>query len=484
MTQKIIVDPVTRIEGHLKIEVELDNGRVVDAKASGTLFRGFEMILQGRDPRDAQHLTQRICGVCPISHGISSVLNLDDAFGIKPPTNGRILRNLIHGANFIQSHILHFYHLAALDFVKGPETAPFIPRYDGEGVYRLPKSVNEAAVGHYIQALDIRKKTHMMVSAFGAKAPHCTVLVPGGVTEVVKQDKVDLFAKLLQEVTDFVDNVYIPEVMAIAGAYEDNFAVGRGCGNLLAYGVFPLVDGDDPEGDNQLIKGGCYTDGQFTTFDAAKINEHVMYSWFDSNTSQRHPSEGITKPVAGKRNAYSWIKAPRYGDKPHEVGPLARMWINKEPRTFGLGDKAFSVLGRHFARAVETSLVAHAMKEWLDQLVPGEPTFAPFEIPKECRGMGLTEAPRGALGHFVEVRDYRIANYQCVVPTTWNCSPRDDHGVMGPVEEALMETTVKDPENPVELVRIVRSFDPCLACAVHLLEVKGHKKDIMAFRVS
>lgn len=411
------------------------------------------------------------------------MLNLDNAFGIKPPRNGRIVRNLVQGANYLMSHVLHFYHLAALDYVKGPDTAPFIPRYDGKDVYRLPKAANDAAVANYIKALDIRKKAHMMVATFGAKAPHTTVFIPGGVTEVVTQEKIDNFAKLLAEVTDFIDNVYIPDVLAVAKFYEEWFEIGRGCGNMLAWGVFPLGDGDDPDGQNQFIKRGRYTDGEFGPADPSKIKEHVMYSWFESGTSQRHPSEGITKPDPSKRNAYSWLKAPRYDEKPHEVGPLARMWVNKEPQTSGLGEKAFSVLGRHFARAVEASLLAHAMKDWLAELVPGEPTFKPFEIPKEAKGMGLTEAPRGALGHFIEIKDYRIANYQCVVPSTWNMSPRDDHGVPGPLEQALIGAPVKDPENPVELVRIVRSFDPCLACAIHLLEVKGHKKNAMVFRI-
>lgn len=409
------------------------------------------------------------------------MLNLDDAFGILPPKNGRILRNLIQAANYVQSHILHFYHLAALDYVKGPDTAPFIPRYEGD--YRLPKDVNDMAVSHYIQALDMRKKAHQLLAVFGAKAPHTTVFIPGGVTSLVTAEKVDQFVKLLDELIAFVDNVYIPDVLAVAGIYDDWFGIGAGCKNLLVWGVFPLTDEKDLDGQQQFIKRGRYTNGEWAPVDPQEVTEHVMYSRFESKTSKRHPSEGMTVPEPHKSGAYSWLKAPRYADLPHEVGPLARMWVNKEPGTLGLGDKAFSVLGRHYARAVECSLVAHAMKEWAAQLEPGQPCFTPHDIPKEARGQGLTEAPRGALGHWIEIKDHVIHNYQAVVPSTWNICPRDDNGVMGPLEQALVGTPVKDPNQPIELVRVVRSFDPCIACAVHLLKVKGHKKEAMSFRI-
>lgn len=480
MAQKIVIDPITRIEGHLKIEVEVDNGKVVDAKSSGTLFRGIELILKGRDPRDACHIVQRICGVCPIAHGMASMLCLDDAFGVKPPPNGRIVRNLIQGANYLQSHILHFYHLAALDYVKGPETPPFIPRYEGD--YRLPKEINDKAVEHYLQALTIRKKAHEMLAIFGAKMPHVTVFTAGGVTEGVTSEKIGQFKQYLQEITSFVDNVYVPDVLAVAKFYgDDGFSIGTGCKNMLAYGAFKLTDEDDPDGQKQLFKRGCYANGQFAPVDKNKITEEVKYSWFADSTTGRYPGEGATEPAPGKSGAYSWLKAPRYNGLPYEVGPLARQWVGKQKDVLGLGEKAFSVLGRHFARALETSQVAHAMFDWLDQLVPGEPTFTPFDVPQEGMGVGLHEAPRGALGHWITIRDHRIDNYQAVVPTTWNGGPRDDRGQRGPIEEALVGSPVKDPNNPFELVRIVRSFDPCIACAVHVLEIKGVSKNAKSF---
>lgn len=409
------------------------------------------------------------------------MLCLDDAFGVKPPKNGRILRNLVQGANFLQSHILHFYHLAALDYVKGPETAPFIPRYGHD--FRLPKAINDAAVQHYIQALHMRKKAHELCAIFGAKAPHTTAFVPGGITEQVTQEKIEQFAALLDEIMDFVDNVYIPDVLAVADAYSDWFEIGKGCRNMLAWGVFPLDDSGDPSGMNQLIKRGRYTDEEWAVADPSDVTEHVMFSKYEIESTQKHPSEGETKPEPHKPNAYSWLKAPRLKNKPHEVGPLARMWVNKVPEVVKLGDKAFSVLGRHFARAIETSMVGHAMRDWLEELEVGAPTFNRFDIPEKATGMGLTEAPRGALGHWIEVKDYRIANYQCVVPTTWNACPRDDNGVRGPMEEAFIGAPVEDPEQPVELVRIVRSMDPCIGCAVHLLEIKGAKKKALSFKL-
>ena len=409
MATRIVIDPVTRIEGHMKVEAEVENGKVIDAKSSGTLFRGIELILGGRDPRDAPHIVQRICGVCPVGHGTASMLCLDDAFSVKPPPNGRIVRNLIQGANYLQSHILHFYHLAALDYVKGPDTAPFIPRYEGD--YRLPKAVNDKAVEHYIQALTIRKKAQEMLAVFGAKMPHVTVFTAGGVTERVTVENIAKFRQYLQEITSFIESVYIPDVLAVAGVYgDDGFSIGAGCMNMLAYGGFRLTDEDDPDGQRQLFRRGRYIKGQYGPFDHKKITEDVRHSWFADHSTGKYPGEGETAPHPEKGDAYSWLKAPRYDGQPYEVGPLARMLVNGQKDVVGLGDKAYSVLGRHFARAIETKIVAQAMSEWLDRLEPDQPTFAPFNIPKEGKGMGLHEAPRGALGHWIEIKDYRIKN--------------------------------------------------------------------------
>ncbi len=483
MAKKIAIDPITRIEGHLKMEVEIEDHRVVDAKSSGTLFRGFENILKGRDPRDAQHLVQRVCGVCPASHATAAALNLDNAFEVTPPANARIMRNLILGANFIQSHILHFYHLAALDYVTGPDTPPFVPRYEGD--YRLPKDANDAAVKHYKQALEIRMQAHEMLAVLGGKMPHLMSFTPGGVTEEPDADEIAYFSSLLKELSSFIDNVYIPDVLTVADAYQDYFNVGVGCKNLLAYGAFDL----NGTTNNKLFPPGVYTDGEIGSFDPQKIAEEVKYSWYAQETTGKNPQDGVTEPEPGKPDAYSWLKSPRYGNKVHEAGPSARMAIsyltNASSQVKELIDSVLahfgvrsclpallSVMGRHAARVLECKFIADSMKEWLEQLVPGDPVYTECKVPTSGEGMGLTEAPRGALGHWIKIRDHKIGNYQIITPTNWNVSPRDDRGKMGPIEQALIGTPVMDSQNPIEVVRVVRSFDPCLACSVHLISPK------------
>lgn len=467
MAQKIIVDPVTRIEGHLKVEVEVEGGKVVNAHTSGTLFRGFELIMRGRDPRDAQQIMQRICGVCPIAHATAGTLALDDAFGIEPPPNGRIIRNLIFGSNYIQSHILHFFHLAALDYVKGPDVPPFTPRYQAD--YRLPDAVNKAAVDTYLEALNMRRKAQEMLAIWGGKMPHVQAIVPGGVTEHPDAQKVAEFKFRLAELIDFIDNKYVPTVKAVADAYSDWFDIGRGCKNMLAYGGFPLEEGQDHVKKNKFFPSGCYINGQYVEFDPEKITEEVKYSWYSDDTGGLKPTEAVVQPDPRKKDAYSWLKAPRYDGVVMEVGPLARMWVMKQKDVVALGEKAFSVMGRHFARAIETSLVAHAMEEWVSQLEPGKPVCTPHQVPSSAQGMGLCEAPRGALGHWHKIKHQRTDVINAVVPTTWNASPRDAKGQPGPMEQALIGTPVKDPNNPVEVVRVVRSFDPCFGCAIHIM---------------
>jgi hydrogenase large subunit len=485
MSKKVIIDPVSRIEGHLKIEAEVNKGRCSEAHSSGTLFRGFELVLRGRDPRDATQITQRICGVCPVGHAVASARCLDDAYDVKPPHNGRVIRNLIQGANYIQSHVLHFYHLAALDYVKGPGAPPFLPRYEGKGFYRLPAAVNSAAVDQYLEALEVRNKAQQMLAIFGGKMPHTQGIVVGGATQVPAADDIVEFLWRLKELQSFINDTYLPTVYAVAKTYPDYFDIGVGCKNLVSYGCFQL----DDKG-TMLLPAGVYSGGKDRKFDPGKITESVTYSWYADSTNGRHPSRGATVPEPRKAKGYSYLKAPRYGGKTHEVGPLARVWManpvlskhanaflglpeKKEVHFRDLGEKAFSVMGRHAARAEECRLVAEAMEEWVTSLKPGEPSAVAVKTPKKAMGMGLWEAPRGALGHWVSIEDYKIANYQCVVPTTWNCGPRDDDGTPGPVETALAGCPVSDPANPIELTRVVRSFDPCIACAVHVIEPSG-----------
>ena len=503
---KVTIDPITRIEGHLKIETEVDDGVVKDARSTGNLFRGIEIILRGRDPRDAQVIAQRICGVCPQSHGMAAALCLDSAFGLgdKIPDNARLMRNLIQGAHVAQDNVLHFYHLAALDYVDIADVAkyegkdsdlnsvkdfisrgqlgPFMPRYEGD--YRLPVEVNQMAAAHYLQALDIRRMGHETVAIFSGKIPHSVGIVPGGVTALPTVDKITAFLWKVRKLQDFIDNVYIPDVLAIAGVYSDYLEIGAGCKNLLSYGGYDLQgDEADLTTRKRLFKQGTVSaaDLKLRKLDMDSITEGVKYSWYEDSSSGKHPSVGETKPEYGKPDAYSWVKAPRYGGQVYEVGPLARVctsYVDGHPEITRLVDWAlaelkappsalFSVMGRHLARAISAKVIADSLEKWLLELKPGEPTYVEYEIPDEGAGMGLIEGSRGALGHWIEIKDKKIENYQAVVPTTWNASPRDDAGTPGPMEQALIGTKVRDKDNPFELVRIVRSFDPCLACAIH-----------------
>ena len=524
---KIVIDPITRIEGHLKVEVTVEGGVVKDTKCSGTLFRGFEILLRGRDPRDAQHLTQRICGVCPTEHAVTAALNLDSAFGIadKIPENGRIIRNLIQGANIIMSHILHFYHLAALDYVDVTKVAgydgkdpaliavsdfiqraldaddmamlgPFYPRYEGD--YRLPAEVDRAAVAHYVQALDMRRIAHEMSAIYSGRMPHLVAIVPGGATEIPTVDNIASFLQKLQELRHFIDNVYIPDVLAVAGVYSDYFEIGIGCGNLLSYGIFDLeVKEKDLSKRKRLHTQGTTSAADLShhPLDSTRITEDVKNSWYGSG-SGLHPSQGETEPDASKAGAYSWLKSPRYNGEVYEVGPLARMvvsyvagqptvqeLVNSTLAHFGAGAEAlFSVMGRHAARALECKFIADEMAGWALELEVGGPVCVQSQVPSQGEGMGLWEAARGALGHWIRIEDSKIKNYQVITPTNWNASPADDKGQPGPIEQAVTGTRIRDNANPFEIVRIVRSFDPCLACSVHLVTPKGD--ELGRFRIT
>jgi hydrogenase large subunit len=333
-----------------------------------------------------------------------------------------------------------------------------------------------------------------MLAVFGGKMPHNMSVVPGGVTEVPTADKIASFLWKLNRLRDFIDNVYLPDVLRVAETYSDYFEIGTGCGNLLSYGVFDL-DGSEPDltrRERLLVQGTIGTDLQPGDVDASRITEHITHSWFDDATTGKHPAGGETVPDGRKENGYSWLKSPRYDDRVFEVGPLARMAVTYAKGNGAVGEAIdgvlghfdagpealFSVLGRHAARALEAKIVADSMAEWVLELKPGEPVAAPFQIPEEAQGMGIVGGPRGALGHWISIKEHKIDRYQLVVPTTWNCSPRDDNGNPGPVEQALIGTKIKDVENPFEVVRIVRAFDPCLACAVHLVTPKGRTLEI------
>jgi hydrogenase large subunit len=469
MSIKLIIDPVTRLEGHLKVEVTIDNVRgsqqVTEAKASGTLYRGFENLLTGRNPVDSQHITQRICGVCPTAHGMAAVKTLDAAFKIGIPNNARIIRNLILAADFIQSHILHFYHLTLPDFVNGPNMPPWQPGWSTDR--RFDAAATTALVNNYVAALDIRRKALEMGAIFGGKMPIAATYIPGGITAVPNSAQITQFRTYLTALISFINNTYIPDVERVASRYNDYYAIGAGPKTLMAFGVFDLNSTG-----SMLLRRGIAMNGSesIQSVDIDSITENVKYSWYKDGTDGLNPRAGVTSPKYPKADAYSWLKAPRYQGLSAEVGPLARMWVNGDYR------RGISALDRHRARAYETKKIAQAMQTWISQIALGSSVFYQFAIPSSADAYGLTEAPRGALGHWMQIANGKISRYQIITPTCWNASPKDATGTPGPIEDALIGTPVENVNEPVEVLRVIHSFDPCIACAVHIVRFNGDKK--------
>jgi len=546
MGQRVVIDPITRIEGHLRIEVEVTNGKVSNAWSSSTLFRGIEILLQGRDPRDAYLFTQRACGVCTYVHGLASVRAGDAAIGITIPDNARIIRNLLLGAQFLHDHLVHFYHLHALDwvdvvsalkadpkktadlatkvttagwsgvndfkasqarlkkFIDSGQLGIFANGYWGHPAYKLPAEVNLLAAHHYLLALRQQARTARLHAIFGGKNPHIQSLVVGGVTcaEDLTAHRIAEFKFLWQETMDFVNNVYLPDVVAVAGFYKDWAKIG-GTHNFLVYGEFPQ---SAKEPDSFLFPRGAIFKravGQVQPVDINAIEEHVKHSWYEGEQALP-PARGETKPKPGKldvNDRYSWMKAPRYQGEPMEVGPLARLLV-----AYGKGhaatrkavdgllkqlnvpvDALFSTLGRTAARALETKIIGDAMEGWITQLAENikkgdTKIYQDYQIPAEGMGAGLNDVPRGALGHWLQIKDEKIGNFQLVVPSTWNLGPRCAKNKPSPVEEALINTPVADPKRPVEVLRTVHSFDPCIACGVHVIDPQTN--EVYRFRVA
>jgi len=528
---RITIDPITRIEGHLRIDVEIEGGKVKDAWTTGTLFRGFEIILQGRDPRDAWHITQRICGVCPTSHGHTSSMSMDDAFKAKPPDNGRIIRNMIEGAQFVHSHILWFYHLNALDyvdvvsalkaqpkeaslkkvqnklkaFVESGQLGPFANAYWGHPAYALPPDINLVAVAHYLEALEMQAKASQVSALFGGRMPMTMTSPPGGVTHVPTVDDLKNYLFRVKELQDWIDNVFLGDLLAIAPFYLGAAGVGKGHGNFLSWGVFEDASFDPKK---RLLPRGAIFAADFPKLHDPKpedVLEHTGHSWYKGG-KPLNPAVGETDPEFTGYDAnkkYTWAKAPRLQGKPMEVGALSRMlvaYVAGQPTAKKLIDDTLAkighsgqpqvllgIIGRIAARALECKMVADAMYQWgidlIENIKKGNTAvYTEYKIPDKAQGIGLWEAPRGALGHWIDVSGKRIKNYQCVVPTTWNVCPRDDNGVRGPIEEALVGTAVANAEKPLEVLRVVHSFDPCLACTVHVIHPESNR--IMDFKVA
>ena len=546
-TGPIVVDPITRIEGHLRIEVEVENGRVKDARSAATLFRGLEMILKGRDPRDAQHFTQRTCGVCTYTHALASTRALEDAIGVEIPRNATAIRNLVLGMQYLHDHVVHFYHLHALDFVDvtaalkadpvkaaqlnasisgkplsaetlktvqtkvrtlvdSGQLGPFPNAYflGGHPAYYLDPETNLVATAHYLEALRKQVKIAQAMAVFGAKNPHTQFTVAGGVTcyNALKKEPLEQFEALYRETLEFVEQFYIPDLLLVAGAYKDWAGIGGGAVNYMTFGEFP---GDERRLETRWLKPGVILDRKIDTilpFDPSRIEEHVRHSWYEGEQA-RAPYEGETAPKftsMGDTDRYSWMKAPRYDGKVVETGPLAQVLVayaqgqaavkpvvDQVLAALGTGPEAlFSTLGRTAARGIEALAVARQTGTWLEELkdnLSGGDTkiVENCEVPKSARGVGFVNAPRGGLSHWIVIEDGRIANFQLVVPSTWNLGPRDAAGQRSAVEEALIGTPVADPKRPVEILRTVHSFDPYVACGVHVID--GRTNEGYDFRV-
>jgi hydrogenase large subunit len=403
---------------------------------------------------------------------MAASLGAEAAAGLTPPTNGRIIRNLVLGANYIQSHLLHFYLLAAIDYVKAPNSAPWTPAWNptdatnGQGLdFRSDPSL-DAVAGHIPKAVEMRRTAHQMGAIFSGKLPGPANFFAGGSSSVPNSSRTQAFRSYLSILRQFINNVYIPDVQAVGKIYSDYKQVGAGCGNLLSYGVFDLNDAMT----SKLLSRGTYSGGTVGSLSLSQITEHVAYSWYQGSTALP-PANGVTNPVDPntKTNAYSWLKAPRYNNTPYEAGPLARMKVSNKY------SGGISVMDRHLARAYEAKVVADAMDGWLTQLEQNlsGPVYNNYAAPLSGSGVGLTEAPRGALGHWVSVSNGKISKYQVITPTCWNASPKDANNVHGPMEQALIGTPVMDPNRPVEVLRVIHSFDPCLSCAVHVMRPEG-----------
>jgi hydrogenase large subunit len=564
MAKRITIDPVTRIEGHLRVDCSIDGGRVTNAWASGQMWRGIETILKGRDPREAWLFTQRICGVCTTVHAIASVRSVENALKLEIPLNAQYIRNMLIAAHSLHDHIVHFYHLSALDwvdvtsalkadpkktaslaqgisswhlnsvqeltqtqeklkgFVGSGQLGIFANGYWGHPAMKLSPEVNLLATTHYLQALEIQRRANMIVSILGSKTPHIQNLAVGGVTNAINTDSPSTLSierlfyvkTLIDELGDFINNVYFPDVCAIGAFYSDWTAYGAGVMNYLSVPEYPL----DTKGTTFAHSGGYIPNGDVSKFQPIKnfhdeyfikgVSESNKHAWY-KGSADLHPWQGETEPNYtdfqddGK---YSWVKAPTFHGSPAQVGPLANvlcMYAAGHAPTKKYAEKALktvsslagksvgigalhSTIGRHAARAIRAAVIHETLQsQWqllIDNIGKGDTkTFNKPEFPNgEISGVGMHEAPRGVLSHWIVIDKKKIKNYQCVVPSTWNSSPRNSKDVPGPYEASLIGTPIADPEKPLEVLRTIHSFDPCLACAIHLVDKEN--KEIVKVR--
>lgn len=457
MGSKITINPITRISGFLEIEVEVEKNQVIDAKSSGMLFRGFEKMLRGRPPLDAIYFTERICGICSTAHSMGSTLALEDILDIHPNKNDKIIRDFMHGCEFVQNHLRHFYQYTFPDFVRGPEIQPLYNATHND--YRLPEDKNKELSRSYLESLGYSRSAHEMLAVLGGKAPHTHGIFVGGVTVNLDAAKWIKIKSILASIREFVIGRMIPDVYTIAEYYPDYFENGIGYKDLMTYGVFDTY----VEKDLFYVAPQVFMNGELQGFDPEKITENIYRAWYEARQIEQRPTEATVEENVYKEKAYSWIKAPRYEGEPMEVGPLARMWIS------GNYTRGISTMDRTIARVLEVSKIIGIMEGFLERMELKPTQQGRYSFPSEARGKGLIDTTRGALGHWVATENEEIQNYEIITPSSWNLSPEDSEGVKGVVEKALIGTTILDLKNPVEIGRIVRSFDPCVSCATHVL---------------
>jgi hydrogenase large subunit len=457
MSRTISVNPITRISGFMDIEVRVENNKVVDAKSSGLLFRGFEKMLFGRAPLDAIYFTERICGICSTAHSVASTLALEDALQVFPKENDKMLRDIIHGWEFIQNHIRHFYLYTLPDFVVTPDIQPVSSA--GNYDLRLPEVLNKRISQSYLEAVKYSRLAHQGLAVLGGKAPHNHGIFVGGVTEKLDASKLIHLKYLASEIKNFIVNRMIEDVYIIADYYKDYYAMGQGYGNLMSFGVYDTYN----EKEISYVQPSVLLEGQIKPFNPMKITESIYNAWYSGETVQDNPFDDKAEPDMDKTPAYSWVKSPRYEGSPMEVGPLARMILS------GNYANRVSMMDRTIARVLEAKKIIEIIEGLLQSTSFEELGQRPYEIPDTARGGGLIDTTRGALGHWVSIEGKRINHYNIITPSAWNCSPTDSMGIKGVVEQALIGTEIQNLEQPVEIGRIVRSFDPCISCATHVL---------------
>lgn len=456
MGNKITINPITRISGFLEIEVEVEKNQIIDAKSSGMLFRGFEKMLKGRPPIDAIYFTQRICGICSTAHSMASALALEDILKITPNENDKMIRDFMHGCEFIQNHLRHFYQYTLPDFVRGPEIQPLYSTTHDD--YRLPTNLNKKLSNHYLDSIKYSRLAHEMLAILGGKAPHNHGIFIGGVTVNIDESKFIKIQSILKSIKEFVMNKMLPDVTIISEYYQDYFDNGVGYKNLMSYGVF------DTYSNERLfyIYPQVLINNQKQSLNPDKISENIYRGWYKANNLEQSPIDPTVDENVYKEEAYSWIKAPRYEDYPMEVGPLARMYLS------GGYTRGISTMDRTIARVLEAKKIINIMENLLEKLSLQPAQQEQYVFHQQARGKGVIDTTRGSLGHWVAIENKEIRNYGIITPSTWNLSPGDSRGIKGVVEKALIGTRIKDIKNPVEIGRIVRSFDPCVSCATHV----------------